>query len=154
MKVENIEASQAPADLTIGVAVADFNQAITDRLLAGCLKSLETVGVGRVRVLRVPGAWELSLAALALAEAGCQGVVAVGSVIKGDTDHYDVIVRESAAGLTRVALQTGIPVTNAVLAVHDYEQALERSEPGPGNKGAEAAAAVVDMAGKLRGLRS
>jgi 6,7-dimethyl-8-ribityllumazine synthase len=80
--------------------------------------------------------------------------VAVGAVIRGDTDHYRVIVRESAAGLARVALDAGVPVANAVLAVHDYQQALDRSEPGPGNKGAEGAQAAVGMASRLRRLRS
>jgi 6,7-dimethyl-8-ribityllumazine synthase len=67
-------------------------------------------------------------------------------VIKGETDHYEVIVNESASGLTRVALDVIKPITNAVLAAHTLEQALDRSEPGPGNKGAEAAAAAVAAA--------
>jgi 6,7-dimethyl-8-ribityllumazine synthase len=80
-------------------------------------------------------------------------VVAVGAVIKGETDHYDVIVRESATGIMQASIDTGVPITNAVLAVHDYEQALDRSEPGPGNKAAEAARAAVEMGRRLRGLR-
>jgi 6,7-dimethyl-8-ribityllumazine synthase len=139
------------ADITIGVAVAEFNQAITDRLLGGCQKVLDEAGVA-VQTLKVPGAWELPVAALALARAGCQGVVAIGAVIKGETDHYEVIVRESAAGLTRVSLDTGIPVTNAVLTVHDYQQALDRSEPGAGNKGAEAARAAVELTRRIQAL--
>jgi 6,7-dimethyl-8-ribityllumazine synthase len=103
--------------------------------------------------MRVAGAWELPLAALSLARAGCDGVVALGAVIRGDTDHYRVIVRESAAGLARVALEAGVPVANAVLAVRDYEQALDRSEPGPANKGAEGARAAVGVAARLRTLR-
>ena len=99
-----------------------------------------------VTVLRVPGALELPVAALALARSGCHGVVAVGTVIKGDTDHYDVVVNESAAGLTAASLDTGIPVTNAVLAVHEAAHARERSLPGAGNKGFEAATAAVSMA--------
>jgi 6,7-dimethyl-8-ribityllumazine synthase len=151
--IEEIEPVGEPAGLVIGVAVADFNRAITDRLLDGCLKALEAEGVGQVRILRVPGAWELTVAAGHLARAGCRAVVAIGAVIKGETDHYDVIARESAHGLTRVALDSGVPVTNAVLAVHDYDQALDRSEPGPGNKGAEAGRAAVEMARKLDGLK-
>lgn len=141
-------------DLTIGVAVAEFNQAITDRLLTGCQRALQEAGVGSVKLLKVPGAWELPVAALTLARAGCQGVVAIGAIIKGETDHYEVIVRESAAGLTRVSLDTGVPVTNAVLTVYDYQQALDRSEPGAGNKGAEAARAALELALRLRALRS
>lgn len=153
MIVEEVELAGDPANLVIGVAVADFNRAITDRLLDGCLKTLEAEGVGRVRVVRVPGAWELAVAAGHLATAGCAAVVAVGAVIRGETDHYDVIVRESATGMMRASIDTGVPITNAVLAVHDYEQALNRSEPGPGNKAAEAARAAVEMGRRLRGLR-
>lgn len=136
----------------MGVAVATFNQAITDRLLSGALEALEGMGASDVTVLVVPGALELPVAAGALARRGCHGVVALGAVVKGDTDHYEVVVRESAGGLGRVALDHGIPVTNGVLAVHTIEQAFERSEPGPGNKGAEAATAAVVMADALRRL--
>jgi 6,7-dimethyl-8-ribityllumazine synthase len=143
--VEDLEPGRNPDDLTIGVAVATFNQAITDRLLDGAIKALEASGVGRVLILRVAGAWELPVAAAHLARQA-DAVVAIGAVIKGETDHYEVIVNESAAGLTRVALDAIKPVTNAVLAAHTLEQALDRSEPGPGNKGAEAAAAAVAAA--------
>ena len=145
MIVEDLEPGRTPADLTIGVAVATFNQAITDRLLDGAIKALEASGVGRVLILRVAGAWELPVAAAHLARQA-DAVVAIGAVIKGETDHYDVIVNESASGLTRVALDAIKPVTNAVLAAHTLEQALDRSEPGPGNKGAEAAAAALAAA--------
>ena len=153
MIVEEVELGGDPANIVIGVAVADFNRAITDRLLEGCLKTLEGEGLGRVRVVRVPGAWELPVAAGHLATTGCNAVVAVGAVIKGETDHYDVIVRESANGIMRASLDTGVPITNAILAVVDYEQALDRSEPGPGNKGAEATRAALEMARRLQGLR-
>ena len=146
MIIDELKPSRKPEELTIGVAVATFNQAITDRLLAGALESLEHQQVGRVHILRVAGAWELPLAAMDLAIRGCDAVIAVGAVIKGETDHYDVIVRESAAGLVRVALDHGVPVTNAVLAAHDFDQARDRSEPGAGNKGAEAANAAVAAA--------
>ena len=145
MIVEDVEPGRSPADLTIGLAVATFNQAITDRLLDGAIKSLEGSGVGRVVILRVAGAWELPVAAAHLLRQA-DAVVAIGAVIKGETDHYEVIVHESAAGLSRLALDAVKPVTNAVLASHTLEQALERSEPGPGNKGAEAAAAAVAAA--------
>jgi 6,7-dimethyl-8-ribityllumazine synthase len=152
--VEEVDAVASPDGLLIGVAVADFNRAITDRLLDGCLKALEAAGVGQVRIMRVPGAWELAVAAGHLARAGCKAVVAIGAVIKGETDHYQVIVRESAHGIARVALDSGAPVTNSILAVRDYEQAWDRSEPGPSNKGAEAGRSAVEMARKLEGLRA
>lgn len=145
MIVEDVEPGRSPGDLTIGIAVATFNQAITDRLLDGAIKALEASGVGRVVILRVAGAWELPFAAAQLARRA-DAVVAIGAVIKGETDHYEVIVNESASGLARVALDAVKPVTNSVLAAHTLEQALDRSEPGPGNKGAEAAAAAVAAA--------
>jgi 6,7-dimethyl-8-ribityllumazine synthase len=143
--VEDLEPGRTPADLTIGVAVATFNQAVTDRLLQGALKTLESSGVGRVLILRVPGAWELPVAAAHLLRT-VDAVVAIGAVIKGETDHYEVIVHESASGLTRAALDAVKPVTNAVLAAHTLEHALERSGPGAGNKGAEAATAAIAAA--------
>ena len=145
MIVEDLPPTRIPADLTIGIAVASFNQAITDRLLTGALRSLEASGVGRVLILRVAGAWELPVAAAHLV-GQADAVIAIGAVIKGETDHYEVIVAESASGLTRVSLDATKPVTNAVLAAHTMEQALDRSQPGAGNKGAEAASAAVAAA--------
>jgi 6,7-dimethyl-8-ribityllumazine synthase len=151
LNIEELGPIRTPEELTIGVAVASFNQTVTDRLLQGALTALEQHNVGSVQILRVAGAWELPWAADALARRGCDAVIAIGAVIKGETDHYEVIVRESAAGLIRVALDHGLPVTNAVLAAHDFDQAHDRSERGPSNKGAEAAEAALAAAG-LAGL--
>jgi 6,7-dimethyl-8-ribityllumazine synthase len=134
--------------MRIGIAVSRFNQVVTDRLVAGATKELERLEAS-IETLVVAGAWELPLAAQALLDRGCDGVVAVGAIIRGETDHYEVIVRESAAGLNQVALSRSKPVGNAVLAVDNVEQALARSEPGRGNKGAEAAWAVVDFVRQL-----
>ena len=133
----------------IGIALARFNQVVTERLLKGAKEELSRSGIADVETLEVAGAWELPVAALALFNRGCSGVVAIGAIIRGETDHYDVIVRESAAGLSQVAITQGKPVGNAVLATEDLEQALARSESGPGNKGAEAAAAVIDLVRQL-----
>lgn len=149
MKVTEWEKRVGSESLCIGIAVSDFNKVVTDRLVEGALAYLELAGIGRVELLRVAGAWELPIAANRLFDAGCEGVVAVGAVIKGETDHYEVIVRESAAGLREASLRAGRPIGNAVLAAHDLDQAMNRSEPGPGNKGHEAAAAVVDLARKV-----
>lgn len=141
--IREVEGDPVGDGLHIGLAVASWNQAITDRLLAGAKSRCDRLGVSEVTVLRVPGALELPLAAQALADAGCDAVVAIGAVVKGDTDHYDVVVRESSAGISRVALQGELPVTNAILAVHDVDQALARSEEGPGNRAGEAVEAAV-----------
>jgi 6,7-dimethyl-8-ribityllumazine synthase len=147
-----VEGSTDASGLHIGVAAARWNQAITDRLVDGATKRLDELAAGEVTVVRVPGALELPLAARKLAEAGCDAVVVIGTVVKGETDHYEIVVRESARGVSRVALDTGVPVTNAVLAVHDYDLALERAGAGEANKGAEAAEAAVMTATALRAL--
>lgn len=139
--------------LHVGLAVATWNQTITDRLLAGAKSRCEKLGVAEVTVLRVPGALELPVAALALADEGCDAVVAIGAVVRGDTDHYDIVVRESSAGVARVALETGVPVANSILAVHDMSQAMARSEEGGGNRAAEAVEAAIITARALAGLR-
>lgn len=116
------------------------------------MKRLEDLGVGKVTVVPVPGSLELAAAARSLAAAGCDAVVALGTIVKGETDHYAIVSTESARGLTLVALETRIPVTNGVLAVHDVTDAVERAQPGPGNKGHEAATAAVEIVLTLRSL--
>lgn len=147
-----IEGSTDASGLHIGVVAALWNQSITDRLVDGATKRLEELAVAEVTVLRVPGALELPIAARKLAESGCDAIVAIGTIVKGETDHYEIVVRESARGIGRVALETGIPVANAILAVHDYELALERAGSGEANKGVEAANAAVMTATALREL--
>lgn len=150
--VRAIEPVGAAADLTIGIVAAGWNRSITDRLLDGAVDRLRQLEVGEVKVIRVPGSLELALAARRLAESGCDAVVALGVIVKGDTDHYSIVVNESARGLTLTALETGVPVTNGILAVHDVAHALERAQPGPANKGAEAATAAVESALTLAAL--
>lgn len=140
------------SSLHVGVAAALWNQAITDRLMDGALTRLADLGAKEVSLIRVPGALEVPLAAQKLAEAGCDAVIAIGAVVKGETDHYDIVVRESASGISRVALDAGIPVANAILAVHDYALAVERAGAGEANKGSEAVDAAVAAANALRQL--
>jgi len=151
-EVRTIEPQADPSRLHVGVVAAKWNQSITDRLLDGALSRLEHLGVGRVTVVRVPGSLELPVGARALARAGCDAVVALGVIIKGDTDHYAIVATESARGLTLVSQDTGIPVTNGVLAVHEASHAVERAQPGPNNKGDEAATAAVETALTLASL--
>lgn len=145
---ENLDAS----DLKIGVVVASWNQSVTDRLLQGALERLRELGATDIVVLRVPGALEIPVGARALIETGCQAVVAIGTVVKGVTDHYEIVVKESSNGVARVATDTGVPVANAILAVHEIEDALERSGGGGANKGAEAARAAVITANAISAL--
>lgn len=132
--------------------MAVFNQTITDRLLDGVLAALEAVGVPEVTLIRVPGALELAVAVADLFETGCEAVVAVGAVIKGETDHYEYVASEAVRGLGEVARRYRRPVGNAVLTVQDYQHAVDRSLPGPANKGAEAALAAVTTSRALTGL--
>jgi 6,7-dimethyl-8-ribityllumazine synthase len=146
-----IEGELDGTSLHVGVAVATWNRSVTDRLLEGAVTRLEALGA-EVTVMRVPGALELPIAALRLADAGCDAVVAIGTIVRGDTDHYEIVVRESTAGIARVSLDTGVPVTNAILAVNEFGHALDRAADGPSNKGFEAAEAAVRTAVALRSL--
>lgn len=137
----------------MGVVAATWNRSITDKLAGAAVERLEDLGVGRVTILRVPGSLELPIGAAGLAEAGCDAVVALGAIVRGDTDHYTIVAAESARGLTLVGLEHGIPVANGILAVHDIQHAVDRSQPGPSNKGFEAATAAVETALALTSLR-
>lgn len=145
--------AEGPVPDRIGVVVSGFNAAITAPMRDAAVRVLEGAGVREIPILEVSGALEIPVAALALLERGqCAAVVAVGAVIKGETDHYEHVATEAARGIGEVALRTGRPVGNAVLTVRDYDHAVERSRPGPGNKGAEAAEAVLALSRRLATL--
>ena len=141
--------------LRIGLACALFNGGITSRLLDGALEGLVAASVDRAdtTVAWVPGAFELPLAAQRLATAGgVDAVACLGAVIRGDTAHFDFVAGQCAAGLARVALDTGVPVVFGVLTTENVDQALERARPDETNKGREAALSAVQMAAMLREL--
>ena len=148
----SIEGHQDASSLKIGVVVASWNQTITDRLLEGALGKLDQLGAIDPVVLRVPGALEIPVGAKALIEHGCDAIIAIGTVIKGETDHYEIVVDHSNAGLSRLAVSSGVPIGNAILAVHDVEDAINRSGADNANKGAEAASAAVSTANAIREL--
>jgi 6,7-dimethyl-8-ribityllumazine synthase len=141
MSVVDIEPGRVPS--RAGIVMSEFNESITARLRDGAIEALTDLGVDEIVVARVPGALEVGVVSKGLIESGCDVVVAVGAVIKGETDHYEFVAGESSRALTDVALQTGRPVGNAVLTVREYEHAVDRSLPGPSNKGREAAEAAV-----------
>jgi 6,7-dimethyl-8-ribityllumazine synthase len=139
----------------VGLACSRFNGAITTRLLSGALSALEDHGVPQagITLVWVPGAFELPLAARALAtEAESEAVVCLGAVIRGETAHFEYVAGQCAAGLAQVSLDTGVPIAFGVLTTEDVDQALSRSGDGPSNKGYEAALGALEMAGLLRGL--
>jgi 6,7-dimethyl-8-ribityllumazine synthase len=135
---------------------AAFNEKVVGGLAAGAEAALKEMGVAPSAILsvEVPGAFELPLAAAVAADVGgCDAIVALGAVIRGETDHYEHIARECAAGLAAVAREKRIPVAFGVLTAQDVAQAEARSVPGPDNKGGEAARAALAMVAALRKLR-
>ena len=150
-EVEVVEGGDDAGALHIGIAVSRFNASVTDGLLAGAQSWLTETGVGRVTVVPVDGAFELPLICANLAYR-CDAVIALGAVIEGETDHYEHVAHRASEGLMAVMLETGVPVAFGILTTRDAPAAVERSRPGPGNKGAEAAAAAVGAALVLRAL--
>ena len=141
------------SDLAIAIVVSRYNEEVTRRLLRGALNALTERGIEEPDVFWVPGALELPIIALSLAEkGGYDAIVCLGCVIRGDTFHFEVVAIQSAAGLMQVQLDTGVPITNGVLTTEDREQAQARSGP-KNNKGAEAALAAVEMATLLRAVQ-
>jgi 6,7-dimethyl-8-ribityllumazine synthase len=137
---------------SVGVVVARFNGTITGELLARALDELDRAGVGReaVTVVPVPGAFELPLAAMALAKTrrySC--IVALGAVIRGETPHFDYVASEAASGLQLAGIETGVPVAFGVLTVENEQQAQERLD-----KGAEAVRTALEMADVFSQLRT
>ncbi|OFW55360.1 MAG: 6,7-dimethyl-8-ribityllumazine synthase [Actinobacteria bacterium RBG_16_70_17] len=145
-----IEGAGDASGLRVGVVVATFNEVVTAGLLQGALEALLAAGAVDPTVVRVAGSFEIPVVARALAEGGCDCVVALGAVIKGETDHYEHVATQAIAGLRQVAVETGVPVGLGVLTTRRVEHARARSLPGPGNKGAEAALAAVRAANALR----
>ncbi|HUG52000.1 MAG TPA: 6,7-dimethyl-8-ribityllumazine synthase [Vicinamibacteria bacterium] len=145
-----------PADargLRVLLLRSAFNASVVQGLVSGAREALRAMGAreGDVAEAEVPGAFELPLAASAAARSGrFDAVVALGAVIRGETDHYEHIAREAASGLAAVARETGIPIGFGVLTVGDEEQARVRSAAGPENKGGEAARAAVATARLVR----
>ncbi len=141
--------------IRVGLACAEFNGGITDRLLTGALASMEEAGcdlAGAV-VVWVPGAFELPVVAQGLARSGTvDAVVCLGAVIRGDTGHYDFVAGECASGLQRVQLDTGVPIVFGVLTTDTIDQALVRSDQDESNKGREAAVTAIRTARALDGV--
>ena len=154
--VRVVEGGTDGSGLTIAVVAARFHEQICERLLAGALEGLAAcrVPVDRVTVVRVPGAFELPLAARRLAASGADAVICLGVVIRGETPHFDYVAGEAASGIARVAADTGVPTLFGVLTVETEAQALDRAGGRYGNKGQEAAEGAVRMANTIKALRA
>jgi len=140
----------------IAITVSRFNSIYTQGLLDGALKILAEAGIASdtVPILWVPGAFELPLTALSLAETGrFEAVICLGAVVKGDTPHFDFVAAEAARGISQVGLQTSLPIIFGVITTNTKEQALERSVAGPENRGGEAAKAALEMIKVLKDIK-
>jgi len=150
----HVEAPTTGQGIRVGIACARFNGGITLRLLEGALAALREAGVAAddIVVGWVPGAYELPLLALAMADGNepVDVVLTFGAVIRGDTGHYDLVAGECARGIQDVQLSTRVPVVFGVLTTNTVEQALERSLDDETNKGREAALTGLEMVNLLR----
>ncbi|MDR2092378.1 MAG: 6,7-dimethyl-8-ribityllumazine synthase [Azoarcus sp.] len=137
--------------LRIGVVMSRFNRTVGDGLLSACVDELLALGVSSesIRVTTVPGALEIPLVLQRLARSGqFDALVALGAVIRGETYHFELVSNEAAAGITRVCLDSGVPVANGVLTTNDDDQALARMR----EKGRDCARAAVEMANLQKAL--
>src|SRR6266542_918877 len=147
--MDTIDASGRAAGFRFALVVSKYNDFVTDRLQAGALAALSAAGVtpADVTVVRVPGAFEIPLAAQHAAESGrFDAVVCLGCVIRGATPHFEYIASAVSHGLTTASAATGVPITFGVLTTNSVEEALARAGEGAGNKGREAAVAAIEMA--------
>jgi 6,7-dimethyl-8-ribityllumazine synthase len=140
--------------LSLGIVAARFNERVTTRLLDGALDTVKRHGVRSHEVFWVPGSFELPVAAKHLAESGrYDAIISLGAVIRHETDHYLHIATQAAAGIQRVALDTGVPCLFGVLTCDTEQQALARSGDAR-NVGSEAVESAIETANLLRSLRT
>jgi len=150
-----VEGQMNAAGLRFALVVSRFNHFITARLEEGALDALGRHGAdpATVDVYRVPGAFEMPLAAKKVASSGkYDAVIAIGCVVRGSTPHFDYVAGEAAKGLAIAGLETGVPVSFGVLTTDNLEQAIERAGTKAGNKGWDAALGAIEMANLLKAM--
>jgi 6,7-dimethyl-8-ribityllumazine synthase len=147
--VKSIEGNLiVPEGAKFAIIGSRFNAFIVERLIEGAVDALVRHGARaeNITVVRVPGSWEIPLVCRRLAKAGkLDAIVATGAVIRGATPHFDHVANEVSKGIAQVSLETGVPVTNAVLTTDSIEQAVERAGTKAGNKGFDAAMAAIEL---------
>ena len=146
-QIKTIDGHLNAADLKFAILATRFNDFIVDRLVGGAVDYLIRHGGSEenLTIVRVPGAFEMPLACKKLAASGkYDGIVAVGDVIRGGTPHFDFVAAEATKGLAHVSLESGVPVGFGLLTTDNIEQAIERAGTKAGNKGVEAASAVLE----------
>ena len=151
--VNIIEGDKTISDVRIAIVASRYNDYIVERLIQGCITTLQAGGVSAdaITLLRVPGAFELPVIAARLArKKSYDAIIALGAVIRGETPHFEYICSECAGGLSRIATETGMPVVFGVLTVDTASQAEDRSGDEESNKGSEAAHTAIEMIGLLR----
>ena len=150
-----IQGDLSAKGLKFGIVAARFNDFITSRLLDGALDGLQRHGAadGDIEIVKVPGAYEIPLAAQALARSKkYDAVICLGAVIRGATPHFEYVSAEVSKGVAAVSLETGLPVIFGVLTTDTIEQAVERAGTKSGNKGWDAALSAIEMANVMRQL--
>jgi 6,7-dimethyl-8-ribityllumazine synthase len=151
-----IEGQLNASGLKVAVVVSRFNSFITERLLAGALDALHRHGCDAeaIDIIKVPGSWEVPLAAGELArQHRYDAVICLSAVIRGETPHFEYVAGEAAKGIAHVAAETGVPVAFGVLTTNTLEQAIDRAGAKGGNKGFDAAMTAIEMANLMRQLR-
>lgn len=155
--MQTLEGQLIARDVRIVILAARFNELIVRSLVDGAVDALKRHGAAEtdIHIVRVPGAFELPLAARQLAKSRrYDGITALGAVIRGQTPHFDFVCNECAAGLNRVSLEYGLPVGFGVLTCDSVDQALDRAGGKAGNKGADAVLATLEMVNLLRQLEA
>jgi 6,7-dimethyl-8-ribityllumazine synthase len=151
--IEQIEGRLTIGNTRIALLVSRFNSFVVESLLDGAVDTLKRHGAEDqdLQIIRVPGAWEMPLAAQKLAASkSYEAIIALGAVIRGGTPHFEYVAGECTKGLSSVSLQHDIPIAFGVLTVDTIEQAIERAGTKAGNKGAEAAISTIEMINLLR----
>jgi 6,7-dimethyl-8-ribityllumazine synthase len=152
---KEIQGELLAGDLRVALVAARFNDFVVEPLIRGALDALKRHGMGeqQIDIVRVPGAFDIPVVARKLAlSRRYQALIALGAVIRGDTPHFDYVAGECAAGIARIALESGVPIAFGVLTTDSVEQATDRAGGKAGNKGADAALVAMEMANLLRRL--
>src|SRR4051812_20656740 len=147
-KFPGFQPADLPETVRVAIVAARFNGEITDELLSGCMRQLQELGIdgSRVEIHRVPGAFELPVAAKALAQTHRFGsVICLACIIRGDTPHFDYVAGEAARGIQQVALSESMPIIFGVLTTNTKQQALDRTGGAHGHAGERAAEAALEM---------
>ncbi len=150
-----IEGNLSSKGLKFAIVVSRFNDFISARLLEGAVDTLIRSGSADadMDVVKVPGSYEMPLAAKRLASMGAyDAIICLGCVIRGDTPHFDYVAAEAAKGIAKVALDTGVPVAFGVITADNLEQAIERAGTKSGNKGRDAALTAIETANLLKAI--